>query len=56
MAYTKIAKPKAVDYMTREQGDYLLLENGGRIILRRAWSRIAEPLASYSKIIKPAIP
>lgn len=54
MAYTKIPKPKAVDYLEREQGSYLLLQGGGRIIIREAWKGIAKPTASYSKIGKPS--
>lgn len=56
MAYTKIAKPKGTDYLEKEDGDYLLLESGGRIVLRRIWSKITKPTASYTKIAKPAIP
>ena len=56
MVYIKIPKPASKDYLEKQDGDYLLLQNGGRIILRGIWSRIAKPLASYTKIAKPSIP
>lgn len=43
MAYTKEAKPKITDYLKREQNDYILLENGGKIIIRTAWEIEAKP-------------
>lgn len=66
MSYTKEAKPKIADYLKREQNDYILLENGGKIIIRRAWTAEAKPTApatgeakptaTWSKEAKPAIP
>lgn len=55
MSYTKVPKPKAVDYLEREQGDYILLEGGGRIIIREAWHEIEKPTASFTKIGKPSV-
>ena len=52
MAYIKTAKPKMQDFMLREQGDYLLLESGGRIVIRNKWNRIAESTASWSKVVE----
>jgi len=56
MAYTKEPKPKMVEYLKRQQNDYILLQNGGKIILRRLWSELAKPIAVYTKEAKPAIP
>lgn len=43
MAYDKVAKPKMQDFMLRQQGDYLLLQNGGRIKIRDKWKKVAKP-------------
>lgn len=56
MSYTITPKPAAVDYLKRQQGDYLLLEGGGRIIIRRASTRVTKPTGVWTPVAKPAIP
>ena len=56
MAYTISAKPKMQDFMLRQQGDFLLLQCGGRIMIRDKWKKVVEQTASWTKVAKPAIP
>ena len=56
--YTKEAKPSIswlalplIYFLLREQGDYLLTETGGKIIISGD-----HPLTSWSKEVKPSIP
>lgn len=53
MSYTKTPKPKIADYLEREEGSYLLLEHGGRIVLRRAYTEVEKPSGSYMQVAKP---
>lgn len=56
MAYTKIPKPSMNSFLQTQEGGYLLLESGGRIILNRGFSKLPKLTAVYTKIAKPAIP
>jgi len=58
MVFTKIAKAVAtwvlypiISYLKREQGDYLLTEAGGKIVIGGN-----HPSREWTKVAKPAIP
>ena len=68
MGYTKEAKPSIswlalplIYFLLREQGDYLLTETGGKIIISgdhplTSWSKDDKGSTSWSKEVKPSIP
>lgn len=43
MSYTIVARPRSRDFMKRQQGDFLLLQTGGKIIIRNLWQRVPKP-------------
>lgn len=43
MAFIIVPKPKLIDFLKRQQGDYLLLENGGKIVITYGWKKVAKP-------------
>ena len=58
MSFTKIAKnavtwvlQPVISYLKREQGDYLLTEAGGKIVINGL-----HPSRDWTKVAKPSIP
>lgn len=64
-AYTKETKPitpytkeSSIDFLLKEDTFYLLLETGGKIVLRRAFVQAAftkesKPTTAFTKEVKP---